>query len=82
MITREQLTTDILIDSLYSKVCPACGDRKGEQKSFCYSCYGKLPPNFKRAVYARVGHGYEPAMLEAMNFLRAEKVHMPTVEAD
>jgi hypothetical protein len=82
MITREQLPTQILVDSLYSKVCPACGDRKGAEKSLCYSCYGALPPNFKRALYNRVGHGYAEAMLEALNFLEAEKVHMPTVEAD
>lgn len=75
MITAEQLTRRVLVDSLYSRVCPACGDRKGEQKTFCYSCFCSLPSQLKAATYNRVGKGYEKAVLDCMNQLKAEKVH-------
>lgn len=76
MITQDDLPKRVLIDSLYSMVCPACGERKGEEKTFCYSCFLKLPGAMKASTYMPVGKGYEQAVLDAMNYLKAEKVYM------
>lgn len=75
MLTANEVTTDICVDSLYSVVCPACGDRKQSERSLCYECFCSLPGPMKAALYKGVGQGYEPAMLKALNHLKAEKVH-------
>lgn len=75
MIEASDITKRQMIDSLYSRTCPACGDRKGEQKTFCYSCYGSLPARLKSSLYARVGSGYEPAVIQSMQALKADKFH-------
>lgn len=77
MITIEQLSKEVLIDSLYSTTCLACGERKRAEQTFCFRCYGTLPRPMGIALYHRVGKGYEPAVLRALNFLQVEKIHLP-----
>lgn len=48
-----------------------CGGKKGEGKSFCMKCYKALTLDMKRALYKRVGDGYEAAYAAAMAFLGA-----------
>jgi hypothetical protein len=48
--------------SLFSCVCPACGDTKGKAKTLCGRCYHRLPRDIAKALYSRVGQGYEQAI--------------------
>lgn len=75
MIKREDLTRELVVTSLYSRTCPACGERKGAEKSLCWGCWCKLPRAFQGPLYQRVGQGYEPALHEALLYLKAEKFH-------
>jgi hypothetical protein len=75
VINTSTLTKDQLYTSLFSRVCPACGDRKGEEKSMCYDCFKKLPAAIKSDLYKRFGQGYEGAMSRALVALKAERFH-------
>jgi hypothetical protein len=46
------------VQELKSEVC-RCGNEKKRGQSFCLSCYRSLPPGLKKALYNRVGDGYE-----------------------
>lgn len=81
-ITLEDLTRDRVVTSLYSRVCPACNDRKGEEKSLCYSCFCALPKPLKDSLYDRVGCGYEEALLASLKHLNAERFYMPMPAAE
>ena len=78
MIQRTELTRELVIDSLYSATCPACGGRKGEEKSLCYRDFCSLPGHIKSALYKRIGDGYEEALYDALQHLKAEKFHRGT----
>lgn len=41
--------------------CPHCGKPKGRGKTFCRTCYRRLPYRIKRALWAKIGDGYEGA---------------------
>lgn len=75
MITRELLTPRLVVDSLRSNVCPACGGRKGRAKTMCLTDYRKLPIAMRKALYAHLGEGYEQAVFEALRFLNVETFH-------
>jgi hypothetical protein len=49
-----------------------CGKPKQSGKSFCYSCWSKLPSEIQRALYKRIGSGYEAAYDEATVWLTRE----------
>lgn len=66
-------TKQELLDSLYSKTCPACGQRKREQQTFCGDCYHELPKRQQLALYRKFGRGYEQAVTDALNELDAEE---------
>jgi hypothetical protein len=68
--------------SLRSTTCPACGGAKGRAKSLCYPQYKKLPRAMRAALYARVGAGYEEALLDAFRYLDAETFHPPKEAPD
>lgn len=57
--------------ALQGRQC-ACGRAKGTMKSFCNKCYYALPPAMKRALYKRVGQGYEQAYTRALERLKLE----------
>lgn len=77
MITRQDLTFDAVVTSLRSTTCPACGGPKGRAKSLCFRQYKQLPRALQAALYARVGAGYEEALLDALRYLEAETFHLP-----
>jgi DnaJ-class molecular chaperone len=78
MLNASEITTEQMVDSLYSRVCPACGGQKGDQKTLCFECYGHLRRPKQEALYRRVGSGYEAAVREAMGALGAEQWHDPS----
>lgn len=46
-----------------------CGKGKASGKSFCYFCFAKLDQASKKALYKRVGDGYEEAYTAAVKKL-------------
>lgn len=46
-----------------------CGMFKGPGKSFCWLCWKRLPPEFRCALYKRIGEGYERAFDAAAAYL-------------
>lgn len=67
----------LLIGSLASNVCPACGRSKGDRKTFCVGCFRKLPSRIQRALYSRVDEGYDIAMIAACEHLGVQDVRFP-----
>lgn len=57
-----------LIRELCGTKC-RCGKSKARGKSFCYSCWQKLPPNQRGRLYNPVGQGYEAAYEWAVSIL-------------
>ena len=42
-----------------------CGNSKQTKQTFCRKCYYSLPPEMRRALYRRMGEGYEEAYYRA-----------------
>lgn len=55
-----------LIASLRGTRCPACEKRKYMGKSFCFSCWNRLPSALRQPLYRKFGEGYEEAHAAAM----------------
>ena len=53
---------------LKSNEC-ACGEEKGKNKSFCFSCFKKLPDGIAQDLYLKIGEGYEQAYDAALQHL-------------
>lgn len=68
---------DILVRSLKSNLCPACGRGKSLDRSLCFSCYTSLPSVSRTFLYRMIGRGYEEAMLQALSELGVRKPHWP-----
>lgn len=75
-----ELNNRVLITSLNSQVCPACGLRKSGAVTLCPSDYRSLPTDMQRALYRGVGHGYLEAVLRALTFLDVIDFKMPEEE--
>jgi len=56
------------IDELKSDEC-RCGRPKQRGRSMCFRCYYALPNDMRRALYRRMGSGYEAAYDAAIKFL-------------
>ncbi len=56
------------LDELASDEC-FCGRGKQSGRSFCYGCYKSLPPEMQKALWQRMGDGYEGAYDEAVAWL-------------
>lgn len=56
------------IRELDSEQC-LCERPKWRGRSFCYNCYKSLPPDMQRALYRRIGEGYEEAYETAVKWL-------------
>lgn len=65
-------TSRELITELKSETC-RCGSRKRPMETLCGSCYYKLPQSNRRALYNRLGQGYEKAYADACNYLDSER---------
>jgi len=57
------------LDSLMSNGC-LCEGKKQRGHSFCWRCYNELPAQMKRALYRRIGDGYEEAYEDAVTWLQ------------
>jgi hypothetical protein len=68
-LSRDYLTTELLISSLKSRVCPACGGLKDSRKTLCGRDYHLLPPALQGRLYSTVRRGYAQAVIEAFAFL-------------
>jgi len=67
----------VLIASLRSTVCPACGGEKASRQSFCRNCYFVLPRHRRTSLYKRVGQGYESAFHAALQELNVDTPTWP-----
>lgn len=47
----------------------ACGNQKSSGHSVCMRCYFALPGDMRKALYSRIGNGYEEAYEEAHSWL-------------
>jgi uncharacterized OB-fold protein len=61
---------NLLITELAGVRC-RCGRAKAPRQTFCRQCFFKLPRELRRAVYARVGDGYEIAYVRSTRYLAA-----------
>lgn len=52
------MDTNQAIEILKSKQC-RCGKAKGYKTAFCRDCYYALSPGIRKALYNRVGFGFE-----------------------
>jgi hypothetical protein len=75
LIKREQLNTRMLVTSLRGTVCPACGGPKNPNQTMCRREYFRLPQTMRKAIYNRIGDGYEDALVEALNYLGVTEFH-------
>lgn len=66
-----------LLASLMSTVCPACGQEKHVRNTLCRKHYYSLPGDMRKALYHRLGAGYEEAVAAALEFLGADQFHLP-----
>jgi hypothetical protein len=71
------MTTIEAIEVLKSNEC-ACGEGKHFRTAFCRSCYYKLPLTIRRALYARLGCGFEQAYDLAIQTLKELGVKIGT----
>ena len=67
----------ILISSLASELCPACGRVKRQRNTFCFPCYRSLPRPMQTDLHCRVGEGYERAFQAAISYLEVETPIFP-----
>lgn len=56
------------IEVLRSTRC-ICGGKKSERTAFCKGCYFSLSPETRRALYQRIGVGFEEAYTAAAEIL-------------
>jgi hypothetical protein len=66
-----------LIASLSSDFCPICQGHKQPNQTMCRRDYHRLPAAIKRALYDRIGEGYEQAVERAMLALHTTVFHLP-----
>lgn len=51
--------------------CPVCSKLKARNTAFCSGCYFQLPLEMRKALYKRIGEGFEEAYLNAKNYLES-----------
>jgi hypothetical protein len=54
--------------ALLSETC-MCRKRKKARNAFCLDCYLRLPLAMQKALWRRVGHGFEEAYATAKEYL-------------
>jgi hypothetical protein len=67
-MTRTQSELKFFIDTLASDECQ-CGRHKQPGRAVCFKCYARLPDDKRRALFRRVGAGFEAAYEDAYRFL-------------
>lgn len=66
------MTTETLVHELARPAC-RCGRVKRPRQTFCSRCFQRLPPALKRALYRRIGEGYEEAYAAAVAALEGSR---------
>lgn len=64
--------TETLLHELAGTTCH-CGREKRARETFCRGCYYALPAPYRRALYSRIGEGYEEAYAAAVEVLEATR---------
>lgn len=59
---------DSVLRQFISTLC-VCGAEKETRRSFCRSCYFRLPEAMRTALWKRIGHGYHEAYRAACHWL-------------
>lgn len=65
-------TQQQLVNELAGETC-RCGKRKQRRQTFCKGCYFFLPRPMRKALYNRIGEGYETAYQAAADYLDQHK---------
>lgn len=69
MVQREE-DRKFYIEVLKSEECQ-CERWKRQKMAFCWHCYKQLPQDMQRALYRRIGDGFEEAYEDAVKWLTA-----------
>lgn len=64
------MTQQELVRELHSESC-RCGKTKRPGLTFCYRCFEVLPLSLKKALYSKMGAGYEEAREQSVECLDA-----------
>jgi hypothetical protein len=59
-----------ILRGLDSTTCEVCGKTKRRWMSHCRSCYYRLPPKMRSALYRPYGEGYEEAFEDSLRYLK------------
>lgn len=70
---KKVVSTSEALDALKSTTC-ICGKNEPSMKSHCRPCYFRLPRAVQRALYNRIGSGYEEAFTKSKALLLKEEV--------
>jgi hypothetical protein len=69
----EIISADDALHQLLGNVCHGCKGPKPSRMSHCRSCYFSLPKDMRRALYKRIGEGYEEAYAESLELLKEKR---------
>lgn len=61
------MTNRELVSELQGRRC-RCGKEKNRSQTFCRACYFLLPEPMRKALYRRLGQGYEEAYQAAVDY--------------
>jgi hypothetical protein len=61
------------INVLLDRAC-RCGAAKLRKTAFCQACYGALPMRLRRALWRKLGRGFEEAYQAAVEWLEEAEV--------
>jgi len=56
------------IEEFESEECQ-CGRSKRPTNAFCFMCYSSLPSDMQKALWQKIGDGFEQAYDEALKYL-------------
>jgi ribosomal protein L40E len=69
LVRRPMIDADTALEDLLGTTCKGCGGTKPSRMSHCRKCYFSLPKAMRRALYRRIGEGYEAAYTESLQHL-------------
>ena len=70
VLTQDQKDKLECFQALKNGTC-RCGAAKQTGMAFCFACWRHLPENIRRALYRRIGQGFEAAYRVACEYLAA-----------
>lgn len=62
--------------------CEACGDPKRRNTAFCPACYFRLPKDTQKALWNRIGEGFEEAYEAGLKWLRDDEAETARLLAE